>query len=105
MLEAGTLTNVVSERYVGWETDAGRAILAGERSLADIADAALASGLNPQPRSGRQEYLESLRLRTCLRRRGASGQRAEGRKPRIAHTQPPERAAGISSGEDRAQPG
>ncbi len=60
MLDAGTLTNMVSERYAGWETASARAMLAGERSLADIADAALASGLNPQPRSGRQEYLESL---------------------------------------------
>ena len=33
---------------------------AGQRSLADLADRALASGFDPQPRSGRQEYLESL---------------------------------------------
>jgi xylose isomerase len=36
-----------------------RAILAGH-SLADLADRALAGGFDPQPRSGRQEYLESL---------------------------------------------
>ena len=38
----------------------GSAILAGQRSLADLADRALGSGFDPQPRSGRQEYLESL---------------------------------------------
>jgi xylose isomerase len=31
-----------------------------ERSLAELADRALASSLDPQPRSGRQENLESL---------------------------------------------
>jgi hypothetical protein len=32
----------------------------GERSLADLADRSLAPGSDPQPCSGRQEYLESL---------------------------------------------
>jgi xylose isomerase len=35
-------------------------MLAGQRSLADLADRALAPGFDPKPRSGRQEYLESL---------------------------------------------
>jgi xylose isomerase len=35
-------------------------MLAGQGSLADLADRALAGRLDPQPRSGRQEYLESL---------------------------------------------
>jgi xylose isomerase len=60
MLEAGVLTAPLAERYAGWSGPEGRAILAGERSLADLADRALGSGLDPQPRSGRQEYLESL---------------------------------------------
>jgi len=60
MLEAGVLTAPLTERYAGWSGPEGRAILAGERSLANLADRALASGLDPQPRSGRQEYLESL---------------------------------------------
>jgi len=33
---------------------------AGNQSLAEVANRALMEGLNPQPRSGRQEYLESL---------------------------------------------
>ena len=60
MLDAGVLTTPLAERYAGWAGSEGRAILAGQRSLADVADRAVASGLDPQPRSGRQEYLESL---------------------------------------------
>jgi xylose isomerase len=60
MLDAGVLTAPLAERYDGWRSAQGRAILAGQRSLADLADRALAPGFDPQPRSGRQEYLESL---------------------------------------------
>jgi xylose isomerase len=60
MLESGVLTEALKERYAGWDAAEGRAILAGDRSLADLADRVLASGSDPQPRSGRQEFLESL---------------------------------------------
>jgi xylose isomerase len=60
MLDAGVLATPLAERYAGWAGPEGRAILAGQRSLADLADRAIASELDPQPRSGRQEYLESL---------------------------------------------
>jgi xylose isomerase len=60
MLDAEALTKLVAERYAGWAGAEGSAILAGQRPLADLADRALAIGLDPQPRSGRQEYLESL---------------------------------------------
>jgi hypothetical protein len=60
MLDASVLTAPLAERYEGWASAGGRAILAGERSLADLADRSLAPGSDPQPRSGRQEYLESL---------------------------------------------
>jgi xylose isomerase len=60
MLDAGVLSDVLAERYAGWDGPEGRAILAGQRSLAELGDRALRSGLDPQPRSGRQEYLESL---------------------------------------------
>ena len=60
MLDAGALTAPLTERYEGWAGPEGRAILGGQRSLADLADRALAPGFDPQPRSGRQEYLESL---------------------------------------------
>ena len=60
MLDAGVLATPLAERYAGWAGPEGRAILAGQRSLADLADRAIACELDPQPRSGRQEYLESL---------------------------------------------
>ncbi|WP_372395377.1 xylose isomerase [Azospirillum sp. HJ39] len=60
MLEDGALTGPLAERYAGWDGEEGRAILAGGRDLATLADRALAGGLNPQPRSGRQEYLENI---------------------------------------------
>ncbi|MCK1642630.1 xylose isomerase [Bradyrhizobium sp. 157] len=60
MLDGEALTMPVTERYAGWADAEGRAILAGQRSLADLADRALAPGFDPQPRSGRQEYLESV---------------------------------------------
>ncbi|HTB48205.1 MAG TPA: xylose isomerase [Acetobacteraceae bacterium] len=60
MIEDGALARAVSERYAGWETPEGRAILAGERSLADLAARVEQDGLEPKPRSGRQEYLENL---------------------------------------------
>lgn len=60
MVDAGALTAPLTERYQGWAGPEGRAILGGQRSLADLADRALQPGFDPQPRSGRQEYLESL---------------------------------------------
>ncbi len=60
MLDAGVLSAPLAKRYEGWAGAEGQAILAGERSLADLADRALAPGFDPAPRSGRQEYLESL---------------------------------------------
>ncbi|BAM91219.1 D-xylose isomerase [Bradyrhizobium oligotrophicum S58] len=60
MLEAGALTAPLAQRYAGWDGEEGRAILAGRRSLAALADRAVEGGLDPQPRSGRQEYLESV---------------------------------------------
>jgi xylose isomerase len=60
MLNDGVLTRPKDERYAGWSGDEGQAILAGKRSLADVADRAARENLNPRPRSGRQEYLETL---------------------------------------------
>lgn len=60
MLEDGALTKPLAERYAGWDGAEGQAILSGGRDLATLADRALTSGLNPQPRSGRQEYLENI---------------------------------------------
>jgi len=60
LLEDGSLKNHISKRYSGWDGDLGRSILAGEKSLDELATYVHERALEPQPRSGRQEYLESL---------------------------------------------
>ena len=63
MITDGALDRFVAERYAGWDTPEGRAILAGEKSLAEIGDAAEADGIKPAPVSGRQELLENIVVR------------------------------------------
>jgi xylose isomerase len=60
MIEDGTLDDFVKERYAGWNGKEGRAILAGKRSLDDLSDYVLKKKIEPQPKSGKQEYLEEL---------------------------------------------
>jgi xylose isomerase len=60
MIEDGALSRELEQRYAGWEAPLGREILAGKRSLAELAALALAQGLDPKPRSGGQERLENL---------------------------------------------
>jgi xylose isomerase len=60
MLEDGALEKLLAERYAGWDGELGREILGGSVGLAELADRALASGREPRPRSGRQEWLENL---------------------------------------------
>ena len=47
-------------RYAGWDSGMGKQILDKELGLAAVADLAAQRGLEPTPRSGRQEYLENL---------------------------------------------
>ena len=56
MLEDGELERQRAERYAGWD-DTGDLLDGG---LGEIAEQAEARGLDPQPRSGRQERLENL---------------------------------------------
>jgi len=60
MIADGTLGGIVADRYAGWDGKEGKAILAGKRSLDDLSDHVLKKGLDPQPKSGRQEHLERL---------------------------------------------
>ncbi len=60
MIEGGELDDVVENRYAGWNSADGKALLGAGSSLEAISDAAVAAGINPQPRSGRQEYVENL---------------------------------------------
>lgn len=58
MHEDGLLEQLRAERYAGWDDPQAQAMLGSD--LATIADQALARGIDPQPRSGRQERLENL---------------------------------------------
>jgi xylose isomerase len=60
MIEDGSLARHVEERYASWDGEEGRAVLAGARSLEDLAVRVASTGLEPQPVSGLQEYLEYL---------------------------------------------
>jgi xylose isomerase len=60
MIEDGTLPRFVEDRYAGWGGPLGQEILAGEKSLDDLAELVAEKNLEPQPKSGRQEYLETL---------------------------------------------
>jgi xylose isomerase len=63
LLDDGVLTNFVNDRYAGWDGAEGKAILKGERTLDQVADRALTANLAPMPRSGKQEYLETILAR------------------------------------------
>jgi xylose isomerase len=60
MIERGDMARFVADRYADWDGHLGREILAGKRSLADLERHVLTRGVEPQPRSGRQEMLENL---------------------------------------------
>jgi xylose isomerase len=60
LIEDGSLAALVDQRYASWDSEEGRAVLDGTRSLEDLAARVERSGLEPQPVSGRQEYLENL---------------------------------------------
>ena len=66
MIERGDVASFVAARYADWDGDLGRAILAGQRSLGDLEQHVLARGVEPEPRSGRQEMLENLVNRDAL---------------------------------------
>jgi xylose isomerase len=59
LVERGDLARFVAERYAGWDSELGRAILAGQHSFDDLEQYVLSGRVEPQPRSGRQEMLEN----------------------------------------------
>ncbi|UWQ99061.1 xylose isomerase [Rhodobacteraceae bacterium S2214] len=58
MLDDGKLEAARDARYAGWETDDGKALLSSD--LDSITSRVVSEGINPAPRSGRQERLENL---------------------------------------------
>lgn len=59
MLEDGTLEAMRAERYAGWDTEDSQALLT-RATLQDCYDCVVGQGINPEPRSGKQERLENL---------------------------------------------
>ena len=60
MLEDKALSEPLAQRYAGWNSAEAKAMLAGKRSLEEIAERVEKKNINPQPRSGRQELLENI---------------------------------------------
>jgi xylose isomerase len=56
----GALRRQRDERYAGWRGESAQAMLSGTVTLEEIAARAEAEGIDPAPRSGRQERLENL---------------------------------------------
>ncbi|MEY2927344.1 MAG: hypothetical protein RL367_1821, partial [Pseudomonadota bacterium] len=60
LIEGGALAGFVKDRYAGWDSPDAQAMFTGAQSLESISDAALATGIAPKPKSGRQEWLENV---------------------------------------------
>ena len=60
MIEDGGMDAALAERYSGWETREAKAMLDGKVGLDEIAARVAKDGIEPEPRSGRQEMLENL---------------------------------------------
>ncbi len=60
IINDGQLDAFRSLRYAGWQGDLGKSIHAPTASLASIADLAIQHNLSPEPKSGRQEWLENV---------------------------------------------
>ena len=60
MIEGGELSGFVEQRYAGWQSAEGQKMLGGKMTLEAISDKALADGVAPRSKSGRQEYLENI---------------------------------------------
>jgi len=60
IIQSGDLKALKDQRYAGWQTDAGKAIMDPSASLDTLADTAAQRGTDGAHTSGRQEYLENL---------------------------------------------
>ena len=60
LIEDGKYDRFLAERYAGWDAPGSKAMLAGKLSLEEIAGRVAREALDPQPKSGRQEFLENL---------------------------------------------
>ncbi len=64
IIQDGDYDALLTARYAGWQTPDAQAMLSGSMTLDQIAAKAEAEAINPQPRSGKQEQLENLLMRS-----------------------------------------
>lgn len=64
IIEDGRYDAMLAERYADWKKPAAQDMLTGKLSLDQIAEKALKDGILPQPRSGKQEQIENLLMRS-----------------------------------------
>lgn len=60
MIEDKALSGPLEARYAGWNGAEAQAVLSGQRTLEQVAERVVREGIEPEPRSGRQEYLENI---------------------------------------------
>lgn len=60
LIESEKLSSFVEDRYAGWNDGAGAKMMDGSFDLDAMAAHALKQNVSPEPRSGRQEYLENI---------------------------------------------
>lgn len=64
LIEDGKYDALLTERYAGWQKPEAQDMLAGKLSLDAIEAKALKDSIQPQPRSGKQEQIENLLMRS-----------------------------------------
>jgi xylose isomerase len=64
LIEDGKYDAILKERYTGWSTPEGQAMLNGSMTLEDIAHKAVSDAVDPRARSGKQEQIENLLARS-----------------------------------------
>ena len=57
--EDGNLQQNLVDRYARWASDFGGEIMYGHHGLESLANKVIADDINPDPVSGKQEYLEN----------------------------------------------
>ncbi len=63
IIEEGKYDTILTGRYADWKRNEAVDMLSGKLSLEQIEQMALTRGVNPKPRSGRQEQVENLLAR------------------------------------------
>ena len=60
LINDNVIPKFIEERYADWDNELGKFIHDKKNSLEDIQNQILDKNIEPEPRSGRQEYLENI---------------------------------------------